>query len=128
MPTARRRIMKVRNLGVLWFGYGILRIAMAVFLVVFSAIARLMFGALLVRVPHPLAWMAAFETVYWIIVAWCIVCAILSFVAARALSREGRPGRLANTAPFVSLPEIPFGLVLGLYTLFVFPPRPVAQM
>jgi uncharacterized membrane protein len=98
-----------------------MRIAMAVLLVVLSGTARLMFGALLVRVPHPLPWMTFFEVVYWIIIAWCVVCAILSVIAAGALFVESRAGdRLATLAALVCLPEVPFGLVLGVYTLLVF--------
>jgi hypothetical protein len=116
--------MKQQSLGALWFVYAILRVIMAVFLVVFSGTMRLMFGALLTRVPHPLAWMSAFVVVYWIVIAWCIVCAILSFIAAGALLVETRAaGSLARTAALVSLPEVPFGLVLGVYTLLIFSPR-----
>jgi hypothetical protein len=112
------------SLGTLWVIYGVLRIAVAAFLVVFSGTIRLMAGALLTRVPDPFAWMGAFEMLYWTIIAWCVVCAILSFMAAGALlSRRASARRLAILAAFVSLPEIPFGLVLGIYTLFVFPPR-----
>jgi uncharacterized membrane protein len=98
-----------------------MRIVMAVLLVVLSGTARLMFGALLVRVPHPLAWMMLFHVLYWIIVAWCVVCAILSFIGAGALFVESlAAARLATMAALICLPEIPFGLVLGVYTLVVF--------
>lgn len=110
--------MKTSTLGALWFVYGILRIIMAVLLVIFSGTARLMAGAVLARVPHPLAWMSTFEAFYWIVVVWCIVCVILSFLAAGMLLVESKPAaKLATVAAFVSLPEIPFGLVLGTYTL-----------
>ncbi len=105
----------------LWLTYGVLRIAMAAFLVIFSATARLMAGPLLSRVPNPFTLMSGFEALYWVIIAWCVGCAILSFFAAGAvLSRRPSAGRLAILASFVSLPEIPFGLVLGVYTLLVF--------
>lgn len=121
MAAAPSSGVRQQTLGTLWFLYGILRIVMAVFLVVFSTTVRLMFGALLVRVPYPLPWMAAFEVIYWIIIAWCIVCAILSFIAAGALFVERRSaGPLVKIAALVSLPEVPFGLVLGVYTLLVF--------
>lgn len=113
--------IKQPTLGALWFLYGLMRITMAVLLVVLSGTARLMFGALLVRVPHPLPWMTFFEVVYWIIIAWCVLCAILSVIAAGALFVESRTaGRLATLAALVCLPEVPFGLVLGVYTLLVF--------
>jgi hypothetical protein len=120
--------VKQQTLGTLWFLYGLMRITMAVFLVVFNATTRLMFGALLLRVPHPLAWMTAFEVIYWIIIAWCVVCAILSVMAAGALFVKSRSaGLVARIAALVCLPEAPFGLVLGVYTLLVFPPRPAMQ-
>lgn len=91
---------------------------MAVLLVVFSSTAHLMFGALLTRVPRPLPVMYSFELVYWIVIAWCVVCAILSVLAAGMLLVESRPAaKLARIAAFASLPDIPFGLVLGAYTL-----------
>lgn len=91
---------------------------MAVLLVVFSSTARLMFGALLTRVPRPLPVMYSFEVAYWIVIVWCVVCGILSVLAAGMLFVESRPAvKLATIASFVSLPEVPFGLVLGTYTL-----------
>lgn len=91
---------------------------MAVLLVVFSSTARLMFGALLTRAPRPLPVMYSFEAIYWIVIAWSVVCAILSILAAGMLLVESRPAaKLARIAAFVSLPDIPFGLVLGTYTL-----------
>jgi hypothetical protein len=120
-PSAALSGVKQQSLGTLWFLYGLLRIISVVFLVIFSGTMRLMFGALLTRVPHPLAWMAAFEAFYWIVIAWCIVCVILSFIAAGALFVETpSAGRAASIAALVCLPEIPFGLVLGVYTLMVF--------
>src|SRR6185437_17061444 len=104
--------MKGSGLGGWWFAYGILRITMAVLLVVFNSTAHLMFGALLTRVPRPLPIMDSFEVVYWIVIAWCVVCAILSILAGGMLLVESRPAtKLARVAAFVSLPEIPFGLV-----------------
>jgi hypothetical protein len=117
-----------RSLGTLWFLYGVLRIAAAAFLVVFSATFTLMAGALLTRVPDPFAWMSFFHFLFWLVIAWCIVCAILSFMAAGALlSRRGGGPRLAALASFVSLPEIPFGIVLGVYTLLRLGLRPVVS-
>jgi hypothetical protein len=115
------------RLGTFWLLYGVLRIAMAAFLVVFSATMRLMAGALLTRVPDPFTWMAVFEMLYWIIIAWCVGCAILSFFAAGALlSGRSSARRLAILASFFSLPELPCGLILGVYTLLIFYPRRAA--
>lgn len=110
--------MKASGLGGWWFAYGIFRITMAVLLVVFHSTAHLMFGSLLTRVPRPLPIMYSFEVVYWIVIAWSVVCAILSVLAGGMLLVESRPAvKLSRIAAFVSLPDVPFGLVLGVYTL-----------
>lgn len=120
--------MKTSTLGGLWFVYGILRIIMAVLLVVFSGTARLMAGAVLTRVPHPLAWMSTFVAFYWIVIAWCIACALLAFLASGMLLVESGPAaRVARIAAFVSLPDIPFGLVLGTYTLLRLRPAELSR-
>lgn len=120
--------MKQQTLGGLWFVYGILRIIMAVLLVILSGTARLMAGAVLTRVPHPLAWMSTFVAFYWMVIAWCIVCAILSFLAAGMLLVESRPAaHMARVAALISMPEVPFGLVLGVYTLLVLPPEAIRR-
>lgn len=125
MVTANSIRAYPRSLGVLWFVYGVLRIAGAAFLVVFSATFTLMAGALLTRVPDPLAWMSAYHFLFWLVIAWCIVCAILSFFAAGALMAGQRGARrLAVVASLVSLPELPFGVILGVYTLLFFGPQP----
>lgn len=77
-----------------------------------------MFGTLLTRVPRPLPVMYSFEAIYWIVIAWSVVCAILSILAAGMLLVESRPAaKLARIVAFISLPDVPFGLVLGAYTL-----------
>lgn len=114
-----------RSLGALWFLYGILRIAAACFLVVFSGTFTVMAGALLTRVPDALAWMAVFHFLFWVVITWCIACAILSFFAAGALFSGRSPRRIATIASLVCLPELPFGVILGVYTLLLFGPRPV---
>lgn len=117
--------MKKQALGALWFLYGTFRIVMAVLFLVLSGTARLMAGALLTRVPHPLAWMSAFEALYLTLIAWSVVCAILGLIAAGMLLVEARPAqRLVTAAALVSMPEVPFGLVLGVYTLIVFARKP----
>jgi hypothetical protein len=121
MPPAISPSRPQRTVGTLWLLYGVARIAMASLLVVFSETPRLMAGALLTRVPNPFALMSIFELFYWIIIAWCIVCAILSFWAGANLpSASPSARRLAIIASFVSLPDLPFGLILGVYTLLVF--------
>lgn len=128
MTTADSTAVYPRTLGMLWLLYGMLRIVAAAFLVVFSATFTLMAGALLTRVQNPFAWMSVFHFLFWVVIAWCIVCAILSFFAAGALlSGQSSKPRLATLASFVCLPEFPFGIVLGVYTLLLLGPRPVVS-
>ena len=54
---------RFRTLGGLWIVYGIIRLIMAAFLIIFSDTATLMFGALLNRVPNPFALMTDFHFV-----------------------------------------------------------------
>ncbi|HTS13619.1 MAG TPA: hypothetical protein VMH00_15985 [Candidatus Limnocylindrales bacterium] len=129
MPTEISAATNRKGLGTLWILYALLRIAGAALLVVFSATATLMAGALLTRVPDPLTMMSLFHVLYWIVICHCIVCALLGLFAGRALlAGDGSARRLAVLASLVSLPEIPFGLVLGTYTLFAFSCASVGRM
>ena len=129
MPTEISAATNRKGLGTLWILYALLRIAGAALLVVFSATATLMAGALMTRVPNPLAMMSLFHVLYWIVICHCIVCALLGLFAGRALlAGDGSARRLAVLASLVSLPEIPFGLVLGTYTLFTFNSASAARM
>jgi hypothetical protein len=112
-----------RVLGLCWIVYGILRLAMAVWLVLFSGTATVMFGALLVRVGDPFTLMSIFHFVYVGIVVLSVLCGILGLLAGMALlSSSGAGRKLALAAGFFSVSEIPFGTTLGIYTLVVFLP------
>jgi hypothetical protein len=125
MTTVDFGTLSPRNLGMLWLLYGVLRVLAAAFLVVYSSTATLMAGALMTRVANPFAMMSEFHIFYLILIAYCIVCAILSFRAAAALmSGRGSARRHAVLAAFVCLPELPLGVILGVYTLLVVGPRP----
>jgi hypothetical protein len=56
LTTTRPRV-----LGVCWVVYGVLRLAMTLWLISFTTTATLMFGALLTRVPDPFTLMSAFH-------------------------------------------------------------------
>jgi hypothetical protein len=100
--------------------YGVLRVAMTVWLIGFHITATLMFGALLTRVPDPFSLMAVFHFVYAGIIIWSGVCAVLGILAGIALlAGQGAARILAIVAALVSLPEFPFGIMLGVYTLVV---------
>jgi len=112
-----------RILGVCWLVYGILRLIMGICLILFSGTATVMFGALLGRVPDPLALMGDFHIVYAGIVVLTVLCGLIGLLAGLALLVNQRLARLlALLAAFLSLSEIPFGTTLGIYTLIVLLP------
>jgi hypothetical protein len=117
-----------RILGICWVLYGAVRLATAVWLALFSGTATLMFGALLNRVPDPFSLMNIFHFVYGLLVAISTVCGILGILAGLALLSGSRSGRiLAILAAFLSLPSIPLGTTLGIYSLIIlltWSPRP----
>jgi hypothetical protein len=104
-------------LGFAWMVYGIARILLALWLMAFEPTAKVMFGALLSRVANPYAMMDHFHIVYFGIVVISFVCGALGILAGLALLTGSSVGRtLALWAAFLSLPEMPLGLMLGVYT------------
>jgi len=114
-----------RGLGVCWIVYGVLRLVIAVWLVSFTPIATVMFGALLVRVADPYSLMADFHIFYVFAIILSVVCGLIGLLAGIALLTGWRSGRiLAIVASFLSLSELPLGITLGVYTLWAaFPSR-----
>jgi hypothetical protein len=107
-----------RILGICWVLYGILRLATAVWLAMFSNTATLMFG-----VADPFTLMNAFHIFYAVLVGVSAVCGILGVLAGLALLSGARSGpTLAIVASFLSLSSIPLGTTLGIYTLIVLLP------
>lgn len=118
--TASKLGRHVRTLGICWVLYGILCIAMVVFLVFFENTATLMFGALLNRVPDPFRMMDYFHFTYGVVVALAAVRGILGVLAGGSLLTGSRVGRmLALVDAFLSLCDIPLGTTLGIYSLVV---------
>jgi hypothetical protein len=102
---------------------------MAVFLVVYSSTAALMFGALLNRVPDPFTLLGVFHFLYTVMIILSAACGILGLVAGLALLAGQRSGRtLAFIAAFLSLSNIPLGTTLGIYTLVVLLPIRATQL
>jgi hypothetical protein len=109
-----------RVLGMLWIVYGVLRLVMTVWLIAFTTTATLMFGALLTRVPDPFSLMSVFHFLYLGVTMWSAVCGVLGIVAGVMLVSGMRSARsLAIVAALLSLPELPFGIALGVYTLII---------
>jgi hypothetical protein len=110
-------------LGVCWLVYGVLRVVVGIWLVLFSGTATVMFGALLSRVANPFALMSDFHIVYAGLIVLSIICGVFGILAGVALLANQRPARtLALIAAFLSVSEVPFGTTLGIYTLVLFLP------
>ena len=124
METPARALPgNARNLGACWLVYGILRVVVAVWLATFEGTAKVMFGALLTRVPNPYSLMSAFHVLYLGIIILSAACGIFGILAGIALLAARPAGRiLALVSAFLSLSEIPIGTTLGVYTLIVFLP------
>jgi hypothetical protein len=111
------------RLGALWALYGVVRLIAALVLIMFGGTATLMFGALLSRVPNPFALMDDFHVVYACVVIWAFASGILALVAAADfLGRRRSAPSVAILAAFLALPDLPFGVMLGVYTLILMLP------
>src|ERR1700687_6298482 len=109
-----------RILGVCWLVYGVLRLIMGIWLVLFSGTATVMFGALVGRAPDPFALMADFHIIYAGIVVLTVLCGLFGLLAGLALLANQRSARMLGLlAAFLSVSVIPFGTTLGIYTLIV---------
>ena len=106
------------KLGICWTVYGILRLIVGIWLILFSGTSTVMFGALLTRVPNPFALMSDFHVIYAGLVVLSFACGLLGILAGLALLANQRAARLlAVVAAILSVSEIPFGTTLGIYTL-----------
>lgn len=111
-------ISRPTTLGLAWIVYGALRFAVTLWLIAFATNATVMFGALLARVPNPFALMTDFHILYTAAIVWSAASAALGVVAGLALLVGQRSARiLAIAAALLALPELPFGIMLGVYTM-----------
>ena len=116
-----RRVTNPKTLGSLWVVYGILRLAMALFLILYSKLVTVMFGVLLTNGANPFFWMGIFHFVYIFVIVLTALAGIFALLAGLALLAGTSSARnLSLTAAFLSVSEIPFGITLGTYTLVVF--------
>ena len=113
-----------RTLGVFWLIYGIFRIIATIWMLSFTPVATVMFGALLNRVPNPYPLMSAFHLIY---AGWIVLSAASGILGALAgislLAGAGASRILAVAAALLAVPFIPVGTMLGTYTLVIFVPR-----
>jgi hypothetical protein len=113
-------------LAVCWIAYGLICLATALVMLIYSGMATVMFGTLLSRVADPFTLMSLFHVVYTLMVILSALCGVLGILAGLALLAGRRSGRaLALLAGFLSLPRIPLGIMLGTYTLVVLLPSSV---
>ncbi|MGA8035104.1 MAG: hypothetical protein WA823_13220 [Candidatus Acidiferrales bacterium] len=109
----------MKNLGILWLVYGILRLAGAAAIVIWGSTLVLMFGALLTRVPNPMALMTLFHIAMGFAVVWSVIAGIVSLIAGFALMTGGDAAKpLALLASFFGLTNGPLGVALGAFTLY----------
>ncbi|MGB7434541.1 MAG: hypothetical protein WBR26_26775 [Candidatus Acidiferrum sp.] len=109
------------TLGALWVIYGIIRIVVAIFLILYSGVATVMFGALLSRVGNPFFWMGLFHLFYDAAIIVAIVAGVLGLLAGFALlGRKSSARSLSLLAAFFSVSDLPLGTTLGIYTMVVF--------
>jgi hypothetical protein len=114
-----------KGLGLCWIIYGIVRLLIAVWMVNFTPVATVMFGALLVRVADPYSLMSEFHIFYTFAIVLSLVCGVIGLLAGISLLSGWRTSRvLGIAASFLALSELPVGIALGIYTLLVlFPLR-----
>ena len=113
----------MRNLGIMWILYGLLRLVGALGVFLYSGTLTLMWGALLTRVPNPFALMDLFHGFLLFAILLGIVAGVVSIIAGLNLVSSGASARsLGLVAAFFGLINGPLGIALGAYTLVVLVP------
>jgi hypothetical protein len=109
----------MRNLGILWVLYGLLRLIGALGVFLYSATLTLMWGAVITRVPNPFTLMDLFHFFLIFVIILGIVAGVVSIIAGMALMSGGASARkLGLIAAFFGLTNGPLGIALGAFTLF----------
>ena len=113
----------MRNLGILWTLYGILRFVGALGVFLYSGTLTVMWGALLTRVPNPVTLMDLFHLFLIFVIILGVVAGVVSIIAGLALMSGGQSARrLGLLAAFLAVIKGPVGVALGTYTLVVLVP------
>jgi hypothetical protein len=116
----------MRNLGILWVLYGVLRFVGALGVILYSGTLTVMWGALLTRVPNPFTLMDLFHVFLIFLVILGAVAGVASILAGLTLMSGGQSARrLGLVAAFFGLTNDPLGIALGAYTLVVLVPANV---
>lgn len=120
----QRTSKSFKALGILWLLFGALSALEAAWLVLNMNTLRLMWGALLDRVPDPYPWMSLFDMLILVAIVLGIITAVFSFLGAVALMQNGPSKRfVAIVAAILALMCGPLGIALGVYTLVTLLPR-----
>ena len=110
----------MRNLGILWILYGLVRFVVALGVFLYSGTLTVMWGALLTRVPNPFTLMDLFHFFLIFVIILSITVGVVSIMAGLALMSGGPSARkLGLLAAFFGLINGPLGIALGAYTLVV---------
>jgi hypothetical protein len=113
----------MRNLGILWILYGLLRFVGALAIFLHIGTLTLMWGALLNRVPNPFALMDLFHGFLIFVIILSVVAGAVSIIAGLSLMSRGPSARgIGLLAAFLGLINGPLGIALGAYTLVVLVP------
>jgi hypothetical protein len=108
----------MRNFGILWILYGLLRLIGALGVFMYSATLTLMWGALLSRVPNPYALMDFFHFFLIFAIILGIVAGIVCIIAGlNLMSGATNARKLGCVAAFFGLTNGPLGIALGAFTL-----------
>jgi hypothetical protein len=108
----------MRNFGILWILYGLLRLIGALGVFMYSATLTLMWGALLSRVPNPYALMDFFHLFLIFVIILGIVAGIVCIMAGlNLMSGAASARKLGCIAAFFGLTNGPLGIALGAFTL-----------
>jgi hypothetical protein len=108
------------TLGVLWLIYGVICLAKAAWIVVYTSTLTMMWGAIITRVADPFFWMNAFHI--WLIgaVIVLVLAGIFSFIAGVGVMQSRLSGyTLALIASVLAILTGPLGIALGTYTMVV---------
>ena len=113
----------MRNLGILWVVYGLLRLITTLGVFMYSGTLTLMWGALLSRVPNPFALMSDFHAFLILAIILGTATGVIAILAGLVLMSGGASARkLGIVAAFFGLIGGPLGVALGAYTLVVLVP------
>jgi hypothetical protein len=108
------------TLGFLWLIYGVICLAKAAWIVVYTSTLTMMWGAIITRVADPFFWMNAFHI--WLIgaVIVLVLAGIFSFIAGVGVMQSRLSGyTLALIASVLAILTGPLGIALGTYTMVV---------